>query len=313
MAKAPQQGAAKAVVDDTAEKCGIIMPIAGMPGYEATHWAEVLSLISRAIASTGRLAEPVWAGGAADIIQERIVRNLYEQPIAVCDVSGLNSNVMLELGMRLAFGKPTIIVTDEVLKPPFDINAIEYLPYPRDLHILRAEAFIERLAERIDDISARAKANEYRPFIKTFGPIEPGTPGTDVIPLERAVLDQLEQMSSAIRRLERQGNPSAQAAQIFGFSKPDTMTGLFSKWTEKTPDAPMTVRVPIAEKDKVLRKLRGLRGVAFASLIGEENGEASIGLMTEELPEKSANILKMMIVEAMGPAGTLEGMTKGPD
>ena len=310
MAKAPQQGAGQAAVDNKAEKCGIIMPIAGMPGYEPTHWAEVLALISRAITNTGRIAEPVWAGGAADIIQERIVRNLYEQPIAVCDVSGLNSNVMLELGMRLAFGKPTIIVTDEVLKPPFDINAIEYLPYPRDLHILRTEAFIERLAERIDDISDRARSNEYRPFIKTFGPIEPGTPGTDAIPLERAVLDQLEQMSSAIRRLERQGG-STVPAQTFAFAKPDVFRGLFPKSAEQGFQPPMTARIPIAEKDKVLRKLRGLRGVAIASLIGEGGGEATIGLMLDEQSDQSYRILITLIQDAIGPNGSLEGFVSG--
>ncbi|WCM29209.1 hypothetical protein NDN01_10115 [Sphingomonas sp. QA11] len=199
---------AKVKSDDTEgpeakrDVCGIIMPIAAMPGYDAEHWREVMDIIGRGIERAGRRPEPVWGGGATDIIQDRIVRNLYEQPIAVCDISGLNSNVMLELGIRLAFGKPTIIVTDRREKVPFDIHIIEYLEYPADLHILKTEKFIADLGEKIRLIMAEEKLEKYRPFIKTFGPIEPGSPGSDAIPFQKAILDQIGQLGAAVRRLE---------------------------------------------------------------------------------------------------------------
>lgn len=245
------------------EKCGIIMPIAGMPGYEAEHWAEVLSILSRAIVRTGRDAEPVWAGGAADIIQERIVRNLYELPIAICDISGLNSNVMLELGMRLAFGKPTIIVTDGLLKPPFDIGAIEYLPYPRDLHILKTEKFVEDLAARIELICSRVADNAYRPFIKTFGPIEAGSPGTDAIPLGQAVLDQLEQLSATIRRLER----PKEVALAAGFNR-------LSSGRQTEAGAPIVVGVPLESREIFERDLAKAKSVASFGIIRTTDREA---------------------------------------
>jgi hypothetical protein len=224
-------------------KCGIIMPIAGMPGYEPTHWADVLNIISRGIDKAGLVPETVWGFGAADIIQERIVRNLYEHPIAVCDVSGLNPNVMLELGIRLAFGKPTIIVTDEEQKVPFDINIIEYVPYSRDLHILRIEQFIDNLATKLLDTLSVVDGGDYRPFIKTFGPIELGTPGTDAIPLQDAVLAQLEQLTATVRRLENQGD----GGSSFGKTWSASMLADHVLTTVDPGDQEMTMVYPVKE------------------------------------------------------------------
>lgn len=182
--------------------CGIIMPIAEMPGYPAEHWAAMLELISRGIVQAGMTPAPVWARGAVDVLHERIVRNLYEQPYAVCDISGLNPNVMLELGIRLAFGKPTIIVNDGVVRAPFDIGSIEYVPYDRGLQFLHAEDFAKRLAVKIEAVRGAKEAGTDRPFIKTFGPIDLGTPGDDAIPFGKAVLNQLEQLSADIRELK---------------------------------------------------------------------------------------------------------------
>jgi hypothetical protein len=47
-----------------------------------------------------------------DVIHAQIIRNLEEMPHVVCDISSLNPNVMLELGIRTALNKPVIIVRD---------------------------------------------------------------------------------------------------------------------------------------------------------------------------------------------------------
>jgi hypothetical protein len=305
MAKASQPaGESGSPPEQSSQGCGIIMPIAAMPGYDAAHWAEVLSLISRAIEQTGRNAEPVWSGGAADIIQERIVRNLYDLPIAICDVSGLNSNVMLELGMRLAFGKPTIIITDELVKPPFDINAIEYIPYPRDLHILRTETFIDRLAERIDAVAALVDGGSYRPFIKTFGPIEPGTPGTEAIPLQEAVLGQLEQMSSAIRRLE----------SSIGSTKDPAPAGLLSSAFLRAPTGGglttvETLRVPNSRLDTALEAIKGIRNARVGRLNARgETTEVEVYLTTVSRVDQALGRTLLRSIEADPDPDGMEGV-----
>lgn len=203
--------------------CGIIMPIAEMPGYSSEHWEAMLELISRGIGRAGMRAIPVWAHGAADVLHERIVRNLFEQPYAVCDISGLNPNVMLELGIRLAFGKPTIIVNDGVVRAPFDIGSIEYVEYDRGLQFLRAEDFTKRLATKIRAVS---QAEDYRPFIKTFGPIDLGSPGNEAVPLAQVVLDQMASLSSDIRMIKNSlpsGTRDALSVQGISFSQPGSI------------------------------------------------------------------------------------------
>ena len=58
------------------------------------------------------------------MIHKTIVQNLYLNPIVVCDVSGKNANVMFELGLRLAFDKPTIIIKDDKTDYSFDTSVV---------------------------------------------------------------------------------------------------------------------------------------------------------------------------------------------
>ena len=95
------------------QKCGIIMPISAIDNCEASHWDDVGAILHDAIGKTG--FEPNMVSDADDIgvIQKRIIQNLYDNPMIVCDVSCKNPNVMFELGIRLAFDKPAIIIKDD--------------------------------------------------------------------------------------------------------------------------------------------------------------------------------------------------------
>jgi hypothetical protein len=83
------------------------------------------------------------------VIQKRIVQNVYSSDVLVCDVSGKNPNVMFELGMRLAFDKPTVIVKDDKTDYAFDTGIIEHVPYPRDLRFSKVVAFKSALADKV--------------------------------------------------------------------------------------------------------------------------------------------------------------------
>ena len=73
----------------------------------------------------------------------RIIENIYSSDIVICDVSCKNANVMFELGMRLAFDKPTIIIKDDSTGYSFDTSLIEHLEYPRDLRFTSIIKFKE--------------------------------------------------------------------------------------------------------------------------------------------------------------------------
>lgn len=55
---------------------------------------------------------------------------------------------MFELGMRLAFNKPTIIIKNQTTKYNFDSGIIEHLTYPNDLNIFTMEIFERDLQKK---------------------------------------------------------------------------------------------------------------------------------------------------------------------
>jgi len=93
-------------------KCGIIMPISSIDGCTESHWSDVMEIISTCVQEADFEANIVSNADDVGVIHKRIVQNLYDNPIVICDVSCRNPNVMFELGMRLAFDKPTIIIKE---------------------------------------------------------------------------------------------------------------------------------------------------------------------------------------------------------
>jgi hypothetical protein len=100
-------------VEKDKPQCGIIMPISAIEDCPASHWNEVKRILESAILAAGYSPLLVSDANDSGVIQKRIVQNIYDNEIVVCDVSCKNPNVMFELGMRLAFDKPTIIVMDK--------------------------------------------------------------------------------------------------------------------------------------------------------------------------------------------------------
>ncbi len=164
--------AEKAIPDGTEEMetCGIVMPISGIDGCEPAHWVNVREILEAAARSAGYEPQMVSTGAHVGVIQGRIVQNLYDNPIVVCDVSGKNPNVMFELGMRLAFDKPVIIVKDDMTSYSFDTSPIEHLEYRRDLRYQNVVEFQKLLAQRITATVEKSRTDEgYSPFLRQFG------------------------------------------------------------------------------------------------------------------------------------------------
>lgn len=157
--------------DDCASNvCGIIMPIADTQTYPKGHWTDVYTILCEAAASAGFEPNLVSFDDDVSVIQKRIVQNIYNNPIVVCDISSRNANVMFELGMRLAFDKPTVIVKDEKTPYSFDISSIEHLEYPSDLRYQAINEFKKKLAGKISETHRRAATDpEYTTFLKHFG------------------------------------------------------------------------------------------------------------------------------------------------
>ena len=196
-------------VESTNEKpiCGIIMPISSIDNCSMEHWAEVKKIISEAICDAG--FKPNLVSNAADIgiIQKRIIQNIYDNDIVVCDVSGKNPNVMFELGMRLAFDKPAIIVIDDKTDYSFDTSPIEHLLYPRDLRYYNILNFKEQLKTKIIATVEKAKTDpNYTTFLKNFGEFEVAHVEKKEGSINEVLLSKMEEMSYHLSRMERRIN-----------------------------------------------------------------------------------------------------------
>jgi hypothetical protein len=150
-------------------KCGLVMPISAIDGCSEGHWEEVRQIIKEALGDTQFSVELVSDSNEIGIIQKRIVQNIYDNDLVICDVSAKNPNVMFELGLRLAFDKPAIIVKDDKTNYSFDTAPIEHLEYPRDLHYHTIQIFKTKLREKVIATFEASKKPEYTTFLKHFG------------------------------------------------------------------------------------------------------------------------------------------------
>ena len=183
--------------------CGVVMPISTIDGCSESHWADVLEIVTEAIEEAGFDANLVSNADDVGIIHKRIIQNLYDNPIVVCDVSGKNPNVMFELGMRLAFDKPTVIIKDEKTSYSFDTSAIEHIEYPRDLRFSRIVDFKVKLTEKIVATHKRATTDpNFTTFLKHFGEFTVAKLDKKEVSGQEFIMEELRGIRSAVRRME---------------------------------------------------------------------------------------------------------------
>lgn len=180
--------------------CGLVMPISSIDGCNEQHWSDVKEILTEAVESAGFKANLVSYADDVGIIQKRIIQNLYENPIVVCDVSGKNPNVMFELGMRLAFDKPTIIVKDDKTSYSFDTSPIEHLEYPRDLRFTKIVEFKESLKDKVNATLSKSKEDpNYTTFLKHFGTFTVAKLDTKEVSKEDYIIEELRELKKTVQ------------------------------------------------------------------------------------------------------------------
>ncbi|WP_035478786.1 hypothetical protein [Aliagarivorans marinus] len=188
------------------QTCGIVMPISGIDGCSESHWSEVLSILTDAIEDADFEGNLVSNADDVGIIHKRIIQNLYDNPIVVCDVSCKNPNVMFELGMRLAFDKPTIIVKDDKTSYSFDTSSIEHLEYPRDLRFSQIVEFKEKLSEKIQATYNKSTSDDnYTTFLKHFGEFKVAKIDKKEVSAQEFILEEIKNLRRSLSRMERAG------------------------------------------------------------------------------------------------------------
>ncbi len=116
------------------QECFVIMPITDPDGYEKGHFRHVYKNIIQPACEETEL-KPIRADDvkATNLIHVDILKRLLEAPIAICDLSTRNPNVLFELGVRQAFDKPVVLIQEEETRKIFDIAPLRCLNYSKDM------------------------------------------------------------------------------------------------------------------------------------------------------------------------------------
>lgn len=257
------------------------MPIAGFSEYSAAHWLEVRDILERAIRIADFEPRPVWERSETDIIQGRIIRNLYEYEVTICDISGLNPNVMFELGLRLAFKKPVVIIVDDETKIPFDTSVIEHKIYNRKLNFSRTEKFIEEISAKLVSLHNSYNNKDYVAYIDSFGAFSTFEPNSQKVEVDQFILDRLDQISANVSRLRHEQE------ELRWISRKSQVNALrdFDKIVDSKKK---TIAMP-TEADEVMRslwedgaKIDEIAGALGMSRVSVLNRAQRLGLVTRE-------------------------------
>lgn len=187
--------------------CFIIMPISVrkdlVPEYHGgeDHFSHVLRhLFTPAVEKAGFKLIPPKAKGS-EMIHGEIITNLQTADLVLCDMSTLNANVFMELGIRTSLNKPICLVRDDKTPfIPFDATVLNHHTYSCALDPWVLESEIPKLADHIV-ASAKSCAGK-NPLWGYFGltqiasPPESGS-DTDKIAL---LTKQFERLSQAVEQ-----------------------------------------------------------------------------------------------------------------
>ncbi len=192
--------------------CFVIMPISvpkhllGRYSERADHFTKIYSaVISPAIVGAGMTPLSPSRTGTENI-QAAIINDLHDADLVLADLSGLNPNVFLELGMRSALDKPVCLVRDGFDSLPFDsgtLNTHKYDPAP--MYELNAE--IQKMG---DFISATVSKSDGRNELwKFFGSASTSLPKAELDPEDASLHAKVDRLMEIV---ERQGTRSRRSA-----------------------------------------------------------------------------------------------------
>lgn len=195
--------------------CFIIMPIADHPSYENDHFNRVYEyLIKPACENAGYKAIRADDSKASHMIMFDILKKIVQCDMAICDLSTKNANVFYELGLRQAFNKKTILITDGKEKAPFDIAGFRYVQYSPALRVDQCVQDINKITEMLNETTV-ASENDVNSIVKLLE-IDPATVDMTQLNNEDSLIfkmimninDRLDKLSSTQKNNYKKIHPS---------------------------------------------------------------------------------------------------------
>ena len=184
--------------------CFVIMPIAECEGYEPNHFAHVYNdIIKPAVAKTDYIATRADEVKETNLIHLDILKKLIDAPIAICDLSTRNPNVLFELGIRQAFDKPVVLIKEKGTPKIFDIAPLRYLEYSKDMRYHEVIETQNKLCEAINATKgAETEAGNINSIVKLMALSSPALmPNLDNNNKELLSLDVVRSQISDLRMM----------------------------------------------------------------------------------------------------------------
>lgn len=186
------------------KSCFVIMPISQQVGYEAGHFDFVYEdIIKPSIEATGMV--PIRADETinTNLIQLDILRKVIGSDMAICDMSAKNPNVFYELGVRQAFDKPTVLMTDNVTSAPFDVSSLRYVEYQEKMSYRDVKSAVERLTQAlIETYEKQDDKSEINSLIRLMELTAPAQLNSvDITDEDRTAL-QIMELSTAVNHMQ---------------------------------------------------------------------------------------------------------------
>lgn len=130
---------------------------------------EVYEMLKRELGEVYEFTNAGDEGNQQNILHD-IIEPIYKADIVIADMTGLNPNVMYELGIAHTFNKKTIIITkDDLAKLPFDLK--QYRAKDYSTHFKKFAELIEYLKTNMEGaISGEVTySNPVKDFLKLSG------------------------------------------------------------------------------------------------------------------------------------------------
>ena len=189
---------------DENKNCFVLMPIADCDGYEKGHFAHVYDdIIKPAIDKTEYTAIRADEVKETNFIHLDILKKLIDAPIAVCDLSTRNPNVLFELGIRQAFDKPVVLIQEKGTPKIFDIAPLRYLEYSKEMKYHEVLESQKKLQEAIEATkAAEGDSGNINSIVKLMALSSPAiTPNLDNSNKEVLALDVMRSQMNDLKMM----------------------------------------------------------------------------------------------------------------